>query len=159
MKRVMILLAVMASIAGASYTAAAGQSARAEDEATIRAIVSRLRDAWNAGDSEAFGEPFIEDADYVIINGMRVKGRAAINAGHKSIFDTVYKGSVMAATTQSVRFIRDDVAVAHVEWHLKYRRDDAPREHKAMCTMVFTKQNGRWVITTFQNTQVASSQK
>ncbi|HEX5736030.1 MAG TPA: SgcJ/EcaC family oxidoreductase [Blastocatellia bacterium] len=159
MRRIIALLAVMVSILGASYPTAAQQSPRAEDEAAIRAIVTRLRDAWNAGDSKAWGVLFAEDADYVIINGMRIKGREAIDSGHKQIFDTIYKGSVLAASTQSVRFIRDDVAVAHTEWHLKYRRDNAPREHKAMCTMVMTKQNGQWSVLAFHNTQIASDQK
>ena len=161
MKRVIFLLAVIVSILGASYSTAgaARQGARAEDEAAIRAIITRLRDAWNAGDAKAWGVHFAEDADYVIINGMRIKGREAIDSGHRRIFDTIYKGSVLAGSTQSVRFIRDDIAVAHVEWHLKYRQDDTPREHKAMCSMVMTKQNGQWSVLAFHNTQIASDQK
>ena len=161
MRRLILALAAMISVLGASYSTvcAGGQGARAEDEAAIRAIIIRLRDAWNAGDSKAWGVHFAEDADYVIINGMRIKGREAIDSGHRQIFDTVYKGSVLAASTQSVRFIRDDVAVAHIEWHLKYRQGDTPREHKAMCTMVLTKQNNQWGILAFQNTQIASDRK
>ncbi len=161
MKRVMFALAVMVSILGVSYATAgaASQGSRAKDEATIRAIIIGLRDAWNAGDSKAWGVHFAEDADYVIINGMRIKGRAAINSGHQRIFDTIYKGSVLAVLNESVRFIHDDVAVAHVEWHLKYRQGDTPREHKAMCTMVMTKQNGQWTVMAFQNTQIASDRK
>lgn len=161
MKRVFVLLTALVSVVGASYSSAAavGQGARAEDEAAIRAIISRLPDAWNAGDGKAFSAPFAEDADYVIINGMRIKGRAAINSGHQQIFDTIYKGSVLTGSVQSVRFIRDDIAVAHVEWHLKYRRGDAPREHKAICSMVLTKQNNQWSIMSFHNTEIASDQK
>ena len=161
MKRVIFLLAVIVSMLGASYStvAAARQGARAEDEAAIRAIIIRLRDAWNAGDAKAWGVHFAEDADYVIVNGMRIKGREAIDSGHKRIFDTIYKGSVLAASPQSVRFIRDDIAIAHVEWHLKYRQGDAPREHKAMCSMVMTKQNGQWSVLAFHNTQIASDRK
>jgi len=159
MNRVLVLLAVMVSILGASYSAAAGEGARAEDEAAIRAVIIKLRDSWNASDSKGFAAPFAEDADYVIINGMRIKGRAMIDSGHRGIFDTVYKGSTLAGSIQSVRFIRDDVAVAHVEWHLKYREGDARREHKAMCSLVLMKQNGQWSITAFHNTQIASTQK
>ena len=49
---------------------------------------------------KAWGAHFAEDADYVIINGMRIKGREAIDSGHQQIFDTIYKGSVLAASTQ-----------------------------------------------------------
>jgi uncharacterized protein (TIGR02246 family) len=161
MKRIIAAIAVMVSILAASYktAATAAPNNRAEDEAAIRAIVIRLQDAWNAGDSKAFAAPFAEDADYVVINGMRIKGRAIIDSGHRGIFDTVYKGSNNTASIQSVRFLRDDVAIAHVEWLLKYREGDTPREHKAMCSIVLTKQNGQWSITAFHNTRILSDQK
>src|SRR5688500_10887229 len=139
MRRVIAALAVMVSIL--CTAGAVEQSARAADEAAIRAIVIRVQDAWNAGDSKAFAAPFAEDADYVVVNGMKIKGRAIIDSGHRQIFDTVYKGSHNTATIASVRFIRDDVAIAHITWHLKFREGDTPREGKAMCSMVLTKQN------------------
>jgi uncharacterized protein (TIGR02246 family) len=161
MKKVIAAIAVMASLMGLSYSTAgaAEQKARAEDEATIRAIVIRLQDGWNAGDSKAFAAPFAEEADYVVINGMQIKGRAVIDAGHRQIFDTIYKGSHNTASIKSVRFIRDDVAVAHVAWHLKFREGDTPREAKAIATMVFTKEKGQWSITAFQNTGIAPAQR
>lgn len=161
MKRVIATIAVMVTLLGLSYSTAGavGQSARAEDEATIRAIIIRVQDGWNAGDSKAFAAPFAEDADYVVINGMQIKGRAVIDAGHRQIFDTIYKGSHNTASIKSVRFIRDDVAVAHVAWHLKFREGDTPREGKAMCTMVMTKEKGQWSITAFQNTGIAPAQR
>src|SRR5215213_7476556 len=95
MKRIIAAIAVVFSILAVSYSTAATATLnnRAEDEAVVRAIVIRLQDAWNAGDSKAFAAPFAEDADYVVVNGMRIKGRATIDSGHRGIFDTVYKGS------------------------------------------------------------------
>lgn len=141
----------------------AGQQAepggRAGDEAAIRKIVIHLQDAWNAGDGKTFAEPFALDADYVIVNGMRIKGRAAIDAGHRNIFNTIYKGSNNTASIQSVRFIRDDVAVAHVGWHLKFTENGAAREARAINSLLLTRDNGQWSIIAFQNTPIAGSQK
>ena len=132
---------------------------RAGDEAGIRKIITMVQDGWNAGDGEAFASPFAEDADYVVVNGMRIKGRQAIAAGHQNIFNTVYKGSNISATVQSIRFLRDDVAVVHIAWHLKYRINDAAHETRSMNSMVMTKQEGRWSIAAFHNTPIASAHK
>lgn len=151
-------LAITCSMAasGGQQTTSGG---RAEDEAAIRKIVTRLQEGWNAGDGKAFAAPFAEDADYVIVNGMRVKGRAVIDSGHQQIFDTIYKNSHNTATVQSVRFIRGDVAVAHVEWHLKYNAGGAAREGRSINSLVLTKDNGQWSIVAFQLTPIAPAQR
>ena len=155
------IIAAMAAILAISFSTAvtAATVNRAEDEAAIRAIVIRLQDAWNAGDSKAWAAPFAEDADYVIVNGMRVKGRAIIESGHRGIFDTIYKGSHINGSVKSVRFIRDDVAIAHVEWLLKYNDGDTPRENRAMNSIIVTKEKGVWSITAFHNTPILPAQR
>jgi uncharacterized protein (TIGR02246 family) len=86
------------------------------DEAAIKALVKQMQDGWNAHDGKAFSAPFAADADYVVVNGMYIKGREAIEKGHTGIFTTIYKESHNEATVKSIRFIRPDVAVVHVEW-------------------------------------------
>jgi uncharacterized protein (TIGR02246 family) len=141
----------------AGTTAASGKrQARAEDEAAIRKIVTRMQEGWNTGSGKEFAAVFDEDADYVIVNGMRVKGRKEIDAGHQNIFDTIYKNSHQSSTVQTVRFLSDTIALAHVEWNLKLA--DA-REGKAMSLLVLTKKNGQWSIAAFHNTRIQSSQK
>jgi uncharacterized protein (TIGR02246 family) len=49
-----------------------------------------MESGWNTKS----GERFAEDADYVVINGMYIKGRKAIETGHQQIFDTIYKSSL-----------------------------------------------------------------
>ncbi len=161
MKRIIAAVAVLVSLLVVSHSTAvtAASNTRAEDEAAIRAIIIRLQDAWNAGDSKAFAAPFAEDADYVVVNGMRIKGRAIIESGHRGIFDTIYKGSLISASPKSVRFIRDDVAIAHVEWNLKFKEGDTPRENKAMNSIIATKEKGQWSITAFHNTPISPAQR
>jgi uncharacterized protein (TIGR02246 family) len=128
----------------------------AEDEAAIRTIVDLVRAGWNANSGQRFAAPFAEDADYVIVDGRYIKGRQSIEQGHQQIFDTIYKGSNNTAAVQSVRFLRADVAVVHVEWHLKFQQGDVMRQAKAMNTMMLTKDNHVWSIATFHNTPIAS---
>jgi uncharacterized protein (TIGR02246 family) len=126
------------------------------DEAALRQIVQQLQDAWNAHDGKAFAAPFATDADYVVVNGMKFKGREDIEKGHTQIFSTVYKDSHNVGTVKSVRFLRPDVAVVHVEWNLEFSMGGEKRKAQAMNTMTMTKDGGKWSIAAFQNTPVQS---
>ena len=122
------------------------------DEAAIRQVVQQVQEGWNAHDGKAFAAPFAPDADYVVVNGMKVKGREEIEKGHTAIFTTIYKDSRNIGLVKSIRFLRPDVAVVHVEWNLEFRAGGETRKSRAMNTMVITKEGGKWGIAVFQNT-------
>lgn len=128
-----------------------------KDEEAVRQIVKELETGWNAGSGKQFAAPFAENADYVVVNGMFIKGREAIDKGHQQIFDTFYKGSRNAATVKQIRFLRPDVAVVHVEWNLKYKKGGEDTSHRAYNTLVLTRENGKWQITAFHNTEIADA--
>jgi uncharacterized protein (TIGR02246 family) len=135
-------------------SAAMAQTPASADETAVRKIVQEVQDAWNANDGKAFAATFAADADYVVVNGMKIKGKDPIEKGHTQIFSTIYKGSHNVATIQSVRFLRPDVAVVHVEWNLEFTMGGATQKARAMNTMVMTKDAGKWSIAVFQNTPV-----
>jgi uncharacterized protein (TIGR02246 family) len=122
------------------------------DETAIRQIVQQIQDSWNAHDGKAFAAPFAPDADYVVVNGMRIKGREAIEKGHTQIFTTIYKDSHNLGTIKSLRFLRPDVAVVHIEWNLEVRPD--AEKNQAINTMIMTREAGKWSIAAFHNTPV-----
>lgn len=124
------------------------------DEVAIRQNVKQLETGWNTKSGAVFAKPFAEDADYVVVNGMYLKGRTAIEAAHQRIFDTIFKDTTVALKVKQIRFLRPDVAVVHVEGH----RDGPTRElvQDALVTLVMTKENGAWTVAAFQNTAVAS---
>jgi uncharacterized protein (TIGR02246 family) len=146
------LLALMLVSVQASNTYASQNSNKDED--AIRQVVQQVQDGWNAHDGKAFAAPFATDADYVVVNGMRATGRVEIEKGHTAIFTTIYKDSHNVATVKSIRFLRPDVAVVHVEWNLEFRAGGETRKGHAMNTMVMTKENGKWSIAAFQNTPI-----
>lgn len=127
---------------------------QSKDEIAVREIVKQVEDGWNARDGKAFAAPFAADADYVVVNGMNIKGREAIEKGHIGIFTTIYKDSRNAATIKSVRFLRKDVAVVHVEWNLEFRAGGETQKAHAMNTMFMTRDKGKWSIAAFQNTPI-----
>lgn len=148
-----LLFTLALSAAAYGQTATSAKDA-AQDEAAVRAAVQSLQDAWNAHDGKAFAAPFAADADYVVVNGAYIKGREVIEQGHAQIFSTLYKESRNVAAIKSVRFIRPDVALALVEWNLEFKAGGETRRARAINTLVFTKESGRWSIAAFQNTPV-----
>lgn len=126
---------------------------RAADEAAIRESVKQLETGWNTKSGAVFAKPFAEDADYVVINGMYIKGRAAIQTAHQRIFDTIYKDTNIKLEVKQIRFLRPDVAVVHVNGHRDGPTKDLTGD--AILTLVMTKEQQGWAIAAFQNTSVA----
>ena len=124
------------------------------DETAIRQVVKLVENGWNTHDGKAFAAPFATDADYVVVNGTTIKGREAIEKGHTAIFTTFYKDSHNVSTVKSIRFLRPDVAVVHIEWNLEFRAGGETRKGHAMNTMVMTKDGDKWSIAAFQNTPI-----
>ncbi len=123
------------------------------DEAAIRENVKQMESGWNAKSGPSFTKPFATDADYVIINGMHIRGHAEIEKGHQQIFDTIYKDTTVTLIIKQIRFLRPDVALVHVSGH----RESPQAELRADATMVMvmTKNDGSWKIASFQNTPVS----
>ncbi|MDT4895103.1 MAG: hypothetical protein QOH25_180 [Acidobacteriota bacterium] len=154
------LLAIFIIMAFACLSVPASKAQAAQnssaDEAAIRRVVKQVEDGWNAHDGKAFAAPFAVDADYVIVNGMKLKGKEAIETGHTQILTTIYKDSHNVGTVKSIRFLRPDVAIVHVEWNLEFSMGGETRKGHAMNTMVMTKEGGKWSIAAFQNTPIQS---
>ena len=148
------LVALVACVVCASARQQAGG-----DEAAVRENVRQLESGWNAKSGASVAKPFAEDADYVVINGMQIKGRVGIAEGHQGIFDTIYKDSTLGLSVKQVRFLRPDVAVVHVAAHLKNTQNGQTQETDAVITLVMTKDKGEWKIAAFQNTGVAGQRR
>lgn len=123
------------------------------DEAAMRESVKQLETGWNTKSGALFAKPFAEDADYVVINGNYIKGRAVIEAQHQRIFDTIFKATTLSLTVKQIRFLRPDVAVVHVSGQRVGPSKELNQD--AMITLVMTKQKDSWLIAAFQNTAVA----
>lgn len=149
MKTLISIAIVLLAVSQSIYA----QNDRAADEAAIRDNVKQLETGWNTKSGATFAKPFAEDADYVVINGMYIKGRETIATAHQQIFDTIYKDTKIVLTVKQVRFLRPDVAVVHASGH----RDGPTSEliQDAMLTFVMTKEGKVWTISAFQNTAVA----
>jgi len=137
-----------------SATLVVDASGHVEDEKAIRAVIASLTDAWTAGDAKAWANLFSEDADFTVWNGMYVRGREAIERGHKHLFSTAFKDTKLRYVVRSIRFLEDDVAVAHVDGNMVKKGEDFPALPQVVPLFVMVKDKGQWRVSVFHNTNV-----
>lgn len=159
MKKLLSAIICLLALACGATAYAGGKPAGAEDEKAIRAIIAKLAEDWTAGDARAWAEPFAEDADFTVWNGIQLKGREAIACGHEQIFSTFYKDTKQQIAVRSIRFLRDDVAVVHVEGSVVKKGEEFPASPQVVPVFVLVKSKGGWQISVFQNTKVQTPQR
>ncbi|MCI0391997.1 MAG: SgcJ/EcaC family oxidoreductase [Acidobacteria bacterium] len=130
----------------------------AADRKAIEAIAASFQDAWNRHDMEAMASLVAEDVDYVTVVGARgwEKGREEFKDQHAAVHQTFFKDSVWTTKETHVKFIRPDIAIAHVLWETKgdVVPDRKPGEaRRGIFTWVVEKRSGKWLIIAAQNTE------
>ena len=125
------------------------------EEDAIRAVIAGTTDAFNAHDAKAWIRFCTPDAQLVTVRGESTKGMAEIEQGLAAIFQTRGREAVLKTSNVSVRFIRADVALAHVinEMSGVISMDGAKQPpHKELSIRVLVKDQGVLRITAFHNT-------
>jgi len=125
------------------------------DEQAIQGILQQIETAWNRYDSISLAAVFAEDANFIHIFGGQLDGRAAIEAAHRHIFETIYRGSHASFTLRSIRFLRPDVAVVFSRAHVKFKEGNETREIETRPTLIVAKEQSNWQIVAFQNTRIS----
>ena len=82
-------------------------------DAELVHLFERMCAAWSSGDADGYGACFTEDSDYVSYDGTHARGRRDMVANHDRLFRGVLTGSALVGEVESVRHLREDVAVMH----------------------------------------------
>ena len=145
-------------------------AAAPNDAKDVRSVITGFATTWNRHDLDAFGKLFAPDADFVNVAGSLWIGRQAIQAQHAYAhgvipadspgfserdhpYNGIFKNSTITFNQVDVRFLRKDVAIAHVSWELLGdARTQSPR--RGMLLFVLTGQNTGWLIAAAQNTEI-----
>src|SRR5262245_37856287 len=125
------------------------------DEQAVQAILQQFEAAWNAYDSVRIAALFAEDANFIHIFGGQLDGRTTIEAAHRVIFNTIYRGSHASFVLRSIRFVRPDVAVVFARAHVKFKENNEPREIETRPTLIVVKEQANWQVVAFQNTRIS----
>ena len=120
-------------------------------------MVYQLEAAWNAADATSFASLFAEDAEFIHILGGYYTGRAAIEAGHRMIFGTIYKGSTVRYSVEKIKFVRPELALVFLRQFLQFFEEGAARELQARPTMLVESADGQWRIVAMQNTRITET--
>ena len=117
----------------------------------IHNLIDSVYETWNAGDAAAYAALFTEDADYITYFGLRLKGRQAIDEGHRDLFKMPIK--IEAADEPSVRMLSDTVALVIATGASVVNGEREPgRDSVLTYTAVHTPEG--WRFASFQNTRV-----
>ncbi len=128
-----------------------------KDESAIEDVVTRFMSAWNQHDAHAFSLVFAETADFTNLRGAGASGRAAIEAFHAPLFQTLFKSSHQTASVKSLRFIKPDVAAVDVLWEMTGSTDGSGVPiplRKGLLNFLMTKQAGQWSILVMHNLEL-----
>lgn len=127
------------------------------DRAEIEALLHRLSDAWNAGDADAYGALFTDDASYVDVMGTLSRGRERIVALHRWLFAKI-PGSRMAEgakTDREISFLGPDVAlVLGSGAGTTAPGQESGDQRASTVSFVVLRGPAGWRFTHFQNTRV-----
>jgi len=156
----MLLLALICCMVVGSPVTERGQTLSSlEDEEAIKKVIFGTTDAFNKHDSKAFARYYTPDADLVTIRGERMNGAAAIEKGLAAIFATRASTATLKMLDVSIRFIRPDVAIAHVTNEMSGVISPAGERlppHRELSIRVFVKDNRTWRVAAFHNTMIGS---
>ncbi len=120
-------------------------------------VLSRLEQAWNDGDGDAYGAAYACDASFVTVRGDHLVGSAVIGAGHDGIFRSIYAGSVNHMAPIEARALADGVVLVVSLNTLDVPAGPLAGRHQAFSTSVITRaDDGAWMIASSHNTFVGA---
>lgn len=146
-------------------------AAESDQDSVVRSTVNGYAEAWNRHDADALGALFAPNADFVNVTGQWWKGRQQIQANLAFLYAMVPEGSAgvslpanaygaMKAVTYrfdhvDVRFIQNDVAIAHVTW-TQFGDPRFSEARHGILSFTVTRQQGNWLVDAAQNTLLAA---
>ena len=142
-------LPVLAVSLGLASVSLARPSSSPSDEKDIRAIGTQIQDAWNRHDARMMADLWLTDGDYVSSTGRTATGRAEVERAFAAQWAGLYKGTRIAHTLTSVRFLRKDVAIADGAFEISGMKDASGKSLPArsgLSTVVVARKGERWYV-------------
>ncbi len=126
------------------------------DPTTIAAeLFGQLERGWNAGNGDAFAEPFSADADFIDTRGFHHHGHDEVASSHVMILGTKFKGTSVHYEVADARELRPGCILAHAKATMTSTTGAFP-EGRALLSIVALEAGGGWKITALHNTMVST---
>ena len=126
-----------------------------EDEAAIRNVIMQMTENFNKHNAQEMASVFTIDGDLVNVHGIRLNSRSTIEAGLARMLKSDVPTATLRTVDVEVRFIRPDVAIAHVTNELSDQANPGEQpvpQHHELSIRVFVKETGVWRVAAFHNT-------
>lgn len=124
-------------------------------------IVIRFTKAWNAGDADAIGELFADDADFVNVVGLWWTSRRAIRRALRRGFRGWFRGSEFTVEKLSLRLVGDSGAVVLTRWRIDGQSDPsgepAPARRGVATAVLQRLEDATWLCVAWHNTDIAAA--
>jgi uncharacterized protein (TIGR02246 family) len=134
-------------------TETAVTAARTADIAALTQVVAALEHSQRNELPEEFIGLFRHDAIWTTGHGRRLTGRDEIAAFTREVLPGAMANRTVTYEVVDVLFLRPDVAA--VRAHAQYRTlDGTPEGNPGSPLYVMAKEDGRWLLTACQNTEI-----
>lgn len=116
-------------------------------------ILTAYRDAWDAGDADAFGDLFTDDATYVIFLGDALLGREAITENHRDVFTKWQAGTRLRVEPLAAQVLGTEAVSVLTAGGIDTDPDAIELDKLQTFTLVRTAEG--WRIAAFHNTSMS----
>ena len=151
----------MAILLGTCFLGAAQKNTG--EQKAIEAQIDAFITSWNKHDFSDMKNYIAEDCDFVNVVGCHWKGREEVQYAHQTFHQSVLKNTPMEKRSVTIRFLKPDVAIVHLLWHIglitippvtSTPRTKPDGNNDDLATIVFVKRKGIWLITAMENVVV-----
>ena len=155
--RTLVIAVIGVAAIGYAANVGAQRDTRSEDEEAIKRVIIEMTTGFNSHDARAASSMYTSDAKLTTVRGEVMNGRSDIEKGLASIFATRAKNATHRTLDVSIRFLRPDIALAHVTNELSGLVTPEGQElpaHQELSLRIFAKDAGIWRVVAFHNTMV-----
>ena len=126
------------------------------DSAAIKQVCADFSENFSRHDAHGVATTFAEDADFTNMRGSHSHGRADIEKWFASLFRGNLKDALRTDTVRSIRFFSPELAAVDADTVITGTNSADGAEippRKGLMVVLMTKQNGRWFIGTFHESE------
>jgi len=125
----------------------------------VKAEMSDLQKAWNAGDIAALSAHMVDDVEVIDPVGNAIQGKKALDAHHTAMLKKHFAGSRATLTVRQLRFLRPRVCLCDVDVTITHYKSLPPgisvrsgQPLRMVTRYLLTKDSRDWTITAAQST-------
>src|SRR5271169_5567492 len=126
------------------------------DAAAIKQVCGDFSGNFSRHDAHGVAMTFAEDADFTNMGGRHTYGRKDIETWFAGLFRGNLKDSQRTDTVRSIRFFTPELASVDLDTVITGTKAPDGSEippRKGLMIVLMTKQNGRWFISTFHESE------